>query len=170
MSTHLTKFIRASLVTSSVVGLALAGVEPSAQAATANASLALSPTTKTVVHGGTVTLSVTMNTGGQAVNTAQIYLAFPDSRLDCSSITPAAAMPSVAAKTCNSNTAAIAVYVPAGTAPVNGTLKVATITLKTTSLKGTASVSFDRTRSYVVEATSNVDILATTNTAVIKVT
>jgi accessory colonization factor AcfC len=79
-------------------------------------------------------------------------------------------MPAVAVRTCTTNTAGIVVYTPGGTPPVNGTMKVATVYLKTTSVKGKTTVSFDRTRTFVVTSDTNTDILGTTNTSTITVT
>jgi hypothetical protein len=161
ISRGLTTFIAAA-------ALALVGATTPAQATVTNATMTLSPTVKTVTHGSSVKLTISVNTNGHAVNAVQFWLTFPDSRLDCTAITNGTTWPNVSAKLCDSTRGAFAVGSNAGTS-FTGTAKVATITLKTTSVRGSAAISFDRSRSLVVDASSNTDVLGSTNTCTIKV-
>jgi hypothetical protein len=142
----------------------VASVTPPADAATA-ARMTLNPATKTVTKGTVVPLVVKVNTGTHAVNAVQFYITLP-SNLRCADIVLIAdAWPNQAAKDCTGGqTAAFAVSGPAFT----GIARVAKIKIKTPGT-GTSTVAFDRTRTMVVDANTNTDVLGSTNQAVITV-
>lgn len=164
----LKRLARLGLVTVLAAGLSVGLSVGPAQAATP-ATITLSPTVKTVARNNNLALTVTINTGGQSVNAVEFYLTFPDARLDCSSITPTTTWAIVPEKSCNTNTAGIVVATAGGAPAVNGTVTVATVNLKATSVKGKAVVSFDRTRTFVVASTTSTDILGSTNKSTITV-
>jgi hypothetical protein len=135
---------------------------------TTDASLTLSPTVKAVRKGAKVTLTITVDTGGHPVNALQAYLTFPDAQLDCTSFSLGATFANLAAKSCNGTTAAIAGSVAPGAPAFTGTAVFARVTFTTRSA-GKALVSFDRSRTLVAAASTNTDVLGTSNTATITV-
>lgn len=139
------------------------------------ATFRLAPTSTTVHVGGQVTVQVRLGTGSHQVNTAQLYLTFPDRKLDCLQIrTPAAgpyAAEQTAANSCpSSNTAAFSAYTGGGTPSWSaGTTGVFAKVTFTALLVGHAHVSFDQTRSLVVDADTNQNVLGSTNSMTINV-
>ena len=162
-------FAAATLMSSTAEATPLAdrGIE-AATAATAPASMKFTPTVKTVTVGSKVTLTLTVNTGGQPVNAVQAFLAFPDAKLDCTSFTLGNTFTVQAAKLCNGSSAAIAASIPIGAANFNGTTVIARVTFKTRRT-GKALVSLDRNRTMVVDGGTGTDILGTWNTSTVTI-
>jgi|NGEPerStandDraft_6_1074524.scaffolds.fasta_scaffold87443_1 hypothetical protein len=147
-------------------GLAAAGVGLATPANAAQASMALSPTTATVVRGHDVALTVKVNTGGQSVNANQFFLNLP-AGLHCASVIPATtAWPNSFLNTCTDTTAALVVYSNGGTS-YTGTGTLATVHLTAVS-SGKAVVAFDPAKSLVA-VVPGIDAHATLNRATITV-
>ena len=126
------------------------------------------PTVKTVTVGSKVTLTLTVNTGGQPVNAVQAFLVFPDAKLDCTSFTLGTTFTVQAAKRCNGSSAAIAASIPVGAAHLSGTTVIARVTFKTRHT-GKALVSLDRKRTMVVNGATVTDILGSWNTSTVTI-
>ena len=151
-----------------LAGTAIAGPVP-ASAATLPGSITLSPTSVSAKTNSTVQFKVTVNTGGRPVNVVQMTLTFPDNRLDCASLAPGSAWSAVAINSCTSSTAQIVVFTPGGTPAFTGTAVAATMSLKTTAVKGKAAITLPLATNLAVTSDDNTNIIGTTKGATVTV-
>jgi hypothetical protein len=139
------------------------------------ATMKFNPAKVTISRTSAASLRIVVDTKGRPVNAVQIVLSFPDTRLDCSSFVQGTAWPFLAAKSCTSSEAKIAVGTDMGATPFVGKATAATVTFKPTQLTGISRVKFAAAGAVgggclVVSSSTNTDILGPTNVATITVT
>ena len=105
----------------------------------ASASLYLSPASSSITNGSTFSVSVRENSGGDAVNAAEISLTYPADKLDFVSISSSSAFGIVAANSGGGGN----VNIDRGATPaVTGDQLIATVRFKAKVASGSAAVNF----------------------------
>jgi hypothetical protein len=139
-----------------VLTMPLLAVKP---AFAASANLYLSPASTSVTNGSTFTVNVRENSGGDAVNAAEVHLIYPADKLDFVSISSSSAFGIVAASSGGGGN----VNIDRGATPaVTGDQLVAIVRFKAKASSGSASITFGSSSKVVSEA-GNQNILSGTS-------